>query len=257
MIITNIYTNKGGHIKPLPIGSGQIRKIKNFVGGLRRLEAKFFQALQLFYFSKGDRDICQNAALIMSRVLSARFNLPVSNKMSPDEDHIEIAIGIYAAPDLANSFHQTYLIVYLAGQVFYVDPTLPFLMKNDKSISCLHLSGGFPAALKKEVGIESYHPDHEAYQYAGIIAHQYETAAERLEYVQAALELLNDPRVIVEIDGTLFGYNVKEWGRLNRAISFIEPRASLPAFENQASEALAKHGFVASLVLFPEPPAKN
>ena len=252
MVETNLYI-KGGQVRPLGLDRQQQRRITHFIRGLRRLEPKLFRALNRYYFSRDIFAICQNTALILSRVLSSRFNLPVSRTLPPGTDHIEIAIGIYAPPDLAASFHQTYLKVFMAGKVFYVDPTFQYL--NKKGISILvrvYPAETFSQNLSREFGIELYSPDHRAYGQRNILAYQFKEVDDRRKYVELSLDILHFPKLIAGRDGMQIGFEVDEWRRMNAVIRELEPRAALPPLEDEVREVETKFGSAALLQILPE-----
>ncbi|MCX5751352.1 MAG: hypothetical protein NT099_06775 [Candidatus Saganbacteria bacterium] len=248
---TNLLV-RGGGVRPLALDKAKMQEVQGFLRGLNRLASKFFGVMGVYYFSRGDKEVCQNAAFILSRVLSARFNLPVSRTMPPNQDHIEIAVGIYAPGDLKKAFHQTFLKVYLGEKVFYVDPLFLVLEQARKVILVREYPAEtFDQDLAREFLIEPYDVNHRAYAHVDILASQYQDLDDRRDYVERCLSLLHDPKLIEARDGDLIGFSVEEWIRLSQAIRSIEPRAALPDLDTEVRRGVETVGIDHMLLLFP------
>ncbi|MBI5701676.1 hypothetical protein HZC34_07565 [Candidatus Saganbacteria bacterium] len=237
MINTNLYI-KPGQLRPLGLGKVEQRMVLNVVNGIGRLESRFLLLFHIFYFSKGKMDVCQHAAFALSRVLGARYDLPVSNTLKPNIDHIEIAVGVFAPQDLSRSFHQTFLKVFLKGKTFYLDPTLKYLEEDVPSIILREYPAGeFDSRLQNEFMIEPYAPNHRAYAHRAIIASQYLDLGSRAKYVEASLRLLHDPKLVVDVDQReAIYFSQDDWTRLDRIIRAIEPKGGLPSIETQVEQ---------------------
>ncbi|OGC21999.1 hypothetical protein A2291_07475 [candidate division WOR-1 bacterium RIFOXYB2_FULL_42_35] len=204
----------------------------------------FFRVIQYYYFSNQDREDCQNIALILSRILSARFGMPVSRTLPPDTDHVEIVVGIYSPGDLKGTTHQTFLKVYLQGKAFYLDPTylrywrgeIGFLLREYPMES-------FNQRLAADLKIEPYDQNHRAYtcKEKAILGAQYTDPVERGRYVANALDILHDPKLVQDRDGDLFAFNPGEWTKMDAVISIVEPKGKLPSLMAELDRAALEY----------------
>jgi len=242
LIDSNLY---GPKMQLVKLGSAEQRKkITAFVRGLSKLAIPFFRELNISYFSRGEHAICQNAAIMLARILGARYRLPVARNMPSEVDHIEIAIGIYAPDDLTEAFHQTFLKVYIAGKCFYLDPSLTSVVQDKLSILFrLYEEREFWNGLKRDFKLEPFDACHRAYEHTNIIGAFYRNPRERQKYVELALDVLHSPRLITRSENLTIGFNIEEWMKMDTILRKLEPSAQLPALSDEV-EALTSLQFM-------------
>lgn len=250
---TNLYV-KPGQLKPLNLPKPQQQRLLSFVRGLQRLEGKLFAMLNYAYFSRGQREICQIGAFVLARVMSRRFNLPISRTLDKNVDHIEIAVGIFCPPDMKMAEHQTYLKVYLAGKVLYVDPTYSYLFEKGFHLMVREYPAErFDQELMREFKLDRYRPDHPAYEQSVKLSAIFGLLNERTSFIEQSLAVLHAPKLVRAGEGyELVGFRLDEWTMVDTVLKALEPRAALPSLENELTEVVERYGMGPLLLMMPD-----
>ena len=180
-------------------------KEKEVLGIIKEIEVPFMESLKRVY-DDGEGEnwrMCGPACIALSRIISARTNIPI--ELNSQKEHIELTIGIFDPKNNPNRFDliedQTYIRYFTGdGNVYYIDPIYGLLMENKKQLDGViqiekYSVNEIDEALIQKHDLYPFDPNHDGLEKCtGAFFSIFNTPKERQMFIADSTTAFNDER---------------------------------------------------------------